>query len=156
MLRLELLRHPRMEAGWILWAAVDEATAVTASLLPRVGRLASAEPVDATLGMKVEKTGRATGYTTGIVHDVSADVQVLFDLARLTFHDQIVVDGDDAPFCDGGDSGSLVVDQDSRRVTGLLFLSIRREGGKSWMEAAPSFNAMKPGGAESISEIPVH
>jgi hypothetical protein len=102
-------------------AAVDEAAAVRATVLPRVGRLAGAEPVEAAIGMKVEKTGRATGYTTGTVHDVSADVQVLFDLGKLTFQDQLVIDGDDRPFCDGGDSGSLVVDQDSGRATGLLF-----------------------------------
>ena len=102
-------------------AAVDDAGAVRATVLPRVGRLTSAEPVDAAVGMKVEKTGRATGYTTGTVHDVSANVHVLFDLGSLTFEDQVVIDGDDGPFCDGGDSGSLVVDQQSGRATGLLF-----------------------------------
>lgn len=102
-------------------AALDDATAVRATVLPRIGRLASADPVDAALGMKVEKTGRATGYTTGTVHDVSATVTVQFDLGRLVFQDQVVVTSDGGPFCDGGDSGSLVVDQQSGRATGLLF-----------------------------------
>ena|SRR6266540_1198105 len=102
-------------------AVVDDATAVRATVLPRVGRLASADPVDAALGMKVEKTGRATGYTTGTVHDVSANVTVQFDLGRLLFQDQVMVTGDGGPFCDGGDSGSLVVDDRSGRATGLLF-----------------------------------
>jgi hypothetical protein len=102
-------------------AAVDDAAVVRATVLPRIGRLASAEPVDAALGMTVEKTGRATGYTTGTVHDVSATVTVQFDLGRLPFQDQVVINGDGGSFCDGGDSGSLVVDQQSGRATGLLF-----------------------------------
>jgi len=102
-------------------ATVDDATAVRATVLPRVGRLASPEPVDAALGMTVEKTGRATGYTTGTVHDVSATVTVQFDIGRLVFEDQVLITGDGGLFCDGGDSGSLVVDRESSRATGLLF-----------------------------------
>jgi len=104
-------------------AAVDNVNAVRATVLPRVGRLTSVDPADAALGMGVEKTGRATGYTTGTVHDVSATVTVQFDLGRLVFEDQVLItgDGDGRLFCDGGDSGSLVVDRQSGRATALLF-----------------------------------
>lgn len=102
-------------------AAVAEPDAVRPTVLPRVGRLADREPIDAALDMLVEKTGRATGYTTGKVFDVSATVTVQFDIGRLVFEDQALIRADSGPFCDGGDSGSLVVDQNSGRATGLLF-----------------------------------
>jgi S1-C subfamily serine protease len=102
-------------------AAVDDPDAVRATVLPRIGRIAGGDPVDAALDMRVEKTGRATGYTTGTVRDVSATVTVQFDLGRLVFEDQVLINGDGGQFCDGGDSGSLVVDRESGRATGLLF-----------------------------------
>jgi hypothetical protein len=70
--------------------------------------------------MQVEKTGRATGYTTGTVFDVSATVPVQFELGTLTFEDQILIRNDGGAFSDGGDSGSLIVDHGSGRATGLL------------------------------------
>lgn len=93
---------------------------VNPSILPKVGRLKSADPIHASEGMKVEKAGRATGYTTGSIFDVSATITVQFDLGMLTFANQILIKGDGSPFSDGGDSGSLVVDRESGRATGLL------------------------------------
>jgi hypothetical protein len=85
-----------------------------------MGALVSAEPVEAADDMQVEKTGRATGYTMGTVFDVSATVPIDFDLGKLTFEDQILVRGQTGAFSDGGDSGSLIVDRESGRATGLL------------------------------------
>ena len=101
-------------------AAIVDASAVTATILPKIGRLSSAEPIEADDDMQVEKTGRSTGYTTGTVFDVSATVPVDFDLGRLTFEDQILIRGQGGTFSDGGDSGSLVVGSQSGRATGLL------------------------------------
>jgi len=39
--------------------------------------------------MKVEKTGRTTGYTAGTIHDISANVKVDYDIGPLTFSDQL-------------------------------------------------------------------
>jgi hypothetical protein len=71
----------------------------------------------ASLGTRARKSGRTTGLTSGTVEDVSADVTVSGKL----FLDQIVVtrDGND-PIVQGGDSGSLVVDEHDLAV-GLLF-----------------------------------
>jgi hypothetical protein len=101
-------------------AASLDINTVGSAILPKIGRLTSAAPIDAAEGMRVEKTGRATGYTTGSVFDVSANVSVDFDLGTLTFEDQLLIRGDAGPFSDGGDSGSLVVDCASGRATGLL------------------------------------
>jgi hypothetical protein len=83
----------------------------------------------AAVGMRVWKSGRTTGVTTGIVEDVSADVDVGgYPDGTQGFRDQIIVAQDDSlPIVRGGDSGSLVVD-DSQRAVGLLFGGERRSG----------------------------
>lgn len=102
-------------------AALVDANSISATILPKIGRLKSAEPIDAAEGMQVEKTGRATGYTTGTVFEVSYTGKVQFQLGMLTFANQVLIRGDQGAFSNGGDSGSLVVDQQSGRAMGLLF-----------------------------------
>jgi enoyl-CoA hydratase/carnithine racemase len=70
--------------------------------------------------MSVEKNGRATGYTTGKISDVSANLMVQFEDRMLQFEDQLLVTGDGAGFSAGGDSGALVVDIESGRAAGLV------------------------------------
>jgi hypothetical protein len=88
--------------------------------LPKV-TLASTSPIPAAVGMKVHKHGRTTGYTRGQVVDVAADVNVGYDFGTARFVDQIIVIGDSGSFSDSGDSGSLIVDRQTKRATGLLF-----------------------------------
>jgi S1-C subfamily serine protease len=102
-------------------AALVDANFVSSTILPKVGRLKSAEPIDAAEGMRVEKTGRATGYTTGSVFEVAYTGKVQFELGMLTFENQVLIRGDQGAFSNGGDSGSLVVDCETGRATGLLF-----------------------------------
>ena len=83
----------------------------------------------ARLGTRMWKSGRTTGVTTGIVEDVAADVEVggYPDGVR-EFRDQIIAaTEDDTPIVRGGDSGSLVVDDDQYAV-GLLFGGERYTG----------------------------
>jgi hypothetical protein len=95
---------------------------VSPVVLPKVGQLKSGLPVAAAEGMRVEKTGRTTSYTTGKIHDVSADVKVEYEaLGTLTFVDQIIVTGKGRSFSDAGDSGSLIVERRSKRPVALLF-----------------------------------
>jgi hypothetical protein len=101
-------------------AAIVDASAVAPAILPKIGRLTTPDPIEADEGMPVEKTGRATGYTTGTVFDVSATVPVQFELGTLIFEDQILIRSGGSAFSDGGDSGSLIVDHGSGRATGLL------------------------------------
>lgn len=70
----------------------------------------------------VAKAGRTTGTTRGRVTAFELDnVVVGFDVGDLRFDNQIEIEGAGAgPFCDGGDSGSLIVDGDCRAVA-LLF-----------------------------------
>lgn len=73
----------------------------------------------ATLGMRVRKSGRTTGVTTGIVDDVSADIE-LIDGSRFVGQISVVGEEEADVVVGGGDSGSLVVDE-RRRGVGLLF-----------------------------------
>ncbi len=70
----------------------------------------------AELGMEIRKSGRTTGVTTGDILqvNVTADVRMGERMARFT--DQFMA----GAMSQGGDSGSLVLDKESRAV-GLLF-----------------------------------
>ena len=81
------------------------------------------EPVEARLGMKVQKYGRTTGYTHGRVSGVNAIIDVSYRTGTARFEDQILISGNG--FSQGGDSGSLIVSEgllaSDRRPVGLLF-----------------------------------
>jgi hypothetical protein len=103
-------------------ALLAKKTKWNAAVLPRVNKLKSGIPIPAAANMAVEKTGRETGYTTGKIEDVSVTIKVDYGSGTLKFVDQILIRADGKkPFCGGGDSGSLVVDRQSKQPVGLLF-----------------------------------
>lgn|GEM_PF-286726 len=73
-------------------------------------------------GTPVSKIGRTTGLTRGVVTAIEIDdVVVSYDCGNISFDRQIEIEGmGDNAFSAGGDSGSLIVDDDMRAV-GLLF-----------------------------------
>lgn len=91
----------------------------------------SSETAVAQLGQEVQKSGRTTGHTTGIVTSIGVIVDIGYSkecngapnqTARFT--NQFFVTGEpNKPFSAGGDSGSLVVEDTpiSPRAVGLLF-----------------------------------
>lgn len=79
-------------------------------------------PIPASEDQIVRKCGRTTGQTTGIVIDISADIRVGFGNQEAWFEDQIVIKSvEHEHFSQGGDSGSLIVDEDTLRPVALLF-----------------------------------
>ena len=68
------------------------------------------------VGFVVQKTGRTTDHTLGEIKDVNATVRVDYDGKTALFRNQILT----SAMSQGGDSGSLVLDQ-KRRAVGLLF-----------------------------------
>ena len=90
--------------------------------LGRFGVLTGVSPVPVVDKLKVQKVGRTTGETKGRVTAFELDnVVVGYDLGNLRFDDQIEIEGaGPRPFSAGGDSGSLIVDEDLAAV-GLLF-----------------------------------
>lgn len=79
----------------------------------------------ANVGDKVRKRGRTTELTYGIVDAVAASVQINYDpsIGTIVLTDQIIINADttkNAVFGQGGDSGSVVVNEDDK-VVGLYF-----------------------------------
>ena len=82
-------------------AAVESASSVNGSPVSPVGPLSSAAPIDAQVGMVVEKFGSATGHTVGTVTDISADFQIDEYMTGTVFlDDQIQISDGAEPFSD--------------------------------------------------------
>lgn len=79
--------------------------------------------VEADIGMAVQKYGRTTGHTEGVISGIHAILDVNYRTGVARFEDQIVISG--RGFSAGGDSGSLIVTKGTllsdRRPVGLLF-----------------------------------
>jgi hypothetical protein len=73
-------------------------------------------------GTIVYKRGRTTSLTRGRVTAFELDnVVVQYDIGNISFNDQIEIEGADAgPFSMGGDSGTIIVDEEFKAVA-LLF-----------------------------------
>jgi len=72
--------------------------------------------------MKVAKFGRTTGYASGIVTPRGVDIKVNYGAGQLDFEDQFEIESSSGqPFSAGGDSGSVIIDVDTRQAVGLLF-----------------------------------
>ena len=93
-----------------------------AARLKGLGKLAGVGPDGIEDGSRVAKIGRTTGLTKGRVTAFEIDnVVVEYDRGDLVFDGQIEIEGAGSrPFSDGGDSGSLIVDED-RQAVALLF-----------------------------------
>ncbi|MGH7004466.1 MAG: hypothetical protein ACREIP_11010, partial [Alphaproteobacteria bacterium] len=102
-------------------ARVVDGIDIEPAVIRDLGRLAGLGPA-LDEGIAVHKLGRTTGLTRGRVTAIELDdVVVAFDEGNLSFDNQIEIEGaGDLPFSDGGDSGSLIVDGETRAV-GLLF-----------------------------------
>ena len=68
------------------------------------------------LGTRVQKSGRTTGVTEGVITQVEATVRIDYFGATALFENQLIANS----MSEGGDSGSAVLDM-QRRVVGLLF-----------------------------------
>jgi hypothetical protein len=102
-------------------ATVNEGVKIDEVTLKGIGKLKGVSAAAAIARMRVRKTGRTTGATRGRITAFELDrVMVDYDAGTLRFDNQLEIEGDDAPFSSGGDSGSLIVDSDNLAVA-LLF-----------------------------------
>jgi len=101
---------------------VQESIAVDAGNYQGVGALLGvrADPVHPDLG--VTKVGRTTGVTHGRITAIEVDNLVIgYDVGDISFDGQIEIESTgEGPFSSGGDSGSLILDADTRACA-LLF-----------------------------------
>lgn len=88
--------------------------------IPEIGEIQGI--ADLQLGDRVQKTGRTTEHTSGMVEVVGAESVVNYGPGKgdATFGDQIVIRADSGDFSAGGDSGSAIVTEDNV-LGGLLF-----------------------------------
>lgn len=108
-------------------AELFDAASVTGSTPSYAYGAPSSSPRSASLDMLVQKFGRTTGHTHGIVEEINVTVDVCYEtrgpfrcVLSARFVDQISIT--DASFSAGGDSGSLIVTDDgSADPVGLLF-----------------------------------
>lgn len=98
-------------------SAIAKPTKAVTADIPEIGfPCGDANP---TLGMKVRKTGRTTGYQEGEITQTNVTVNVGFGGGRnAVFKDQVIISP--GGFSAGGDSGSAILDFDNN-VVGLLF-----------------------------------
>ena len=103
-------------------ATINEKVKFNYSKLTGVGKLAGLGDDVLDEGATVAKAGRTTGTTRGKVTAFELDNLVVeYDMGDIRFDNQIEIEGlGDGPFSDGGDSGSLIVDDQFRGVA-LLF-----------------------------------
>ena len=81
-----------------------------------IGVVAGTTP--ARLGMSVRKSGRTTGFTSGMINVIDTTVTVSYGADRKARFEGQLVSG---PMSKPGDSGSLLVAGDSLLAVGLLF-----------------------------------
>jgi hypothetical protein len=77
------------------------------------------------LGMNVQKYGRTTQLTKGVVQAIAVNIEVSYDMfgevKTAVFSNQIAVGAGRTTFVKPGDSGSLIVTDPGRQAVGLLF-----------------------------------
>jgi hypothetical protein len=106
---------------------VDAAIALTSTdyldnTTPKSGYgIPKSSTADATLGMLVQKFGRTTQLTKGVVTGLNGTGWISYDSGLALFADQIIIESAKKPFVKAGDSGSLIVTQGGRQPVGLLF-----------------------------------
>jgi hypothetical protein len=80
-----------------------------------IGKLAGTRTAPILPGMAVKKLGRTTGLTHGKVSAIEVDkVVVDYDLGSLSFDNQVEIESvGNSSFSAGGDSGSLILDEEN-------------------------------------------
>jgi hypothetical protein len=103
-------------------ASLDAEIRFDATTLTGIGELRGLREQMLEPGDIVAKLGRTTGATRGVVTAIELDdVVVSYERGDLSFDRQIEIEGmDDDPFSAGGDSGSVIVDENGMACA-LLF-----------------------------------
>jgi len=81
-----------------------------------IGKITSI--ADSEEGMRIKKSGRTTGLTTGAIVDNNYTVKVNYRGFQAEFYNQIL---STYGMCAGGDSGSAVLTEEDNKLVGLLY-----------------------------------
>ena len=95
-----------------------------------IGKLGGVRTAPLVPGMEVSKVGRTTGVTHGRISAIEVDKVVIeYDLGSLSFDNQVEIESTGTgAFSAGGDSSSLILD-DENRGCALLFAGSETGGG---------------------------
>jgi hypothetical protein len=108
---------------------MDAAIALTTHLLNETPSSGYGTPdsitASAVHNLAVQKFGRTTELTEGIITAVNWSGWVNYDNGLAYFEGQIIIESQKKPFLKAGDSGSLVVTRDGNNPVGLLFAGNR-------------------------------
>ena len=111
--RFQIIRE--QEDANLVDAALARPLELVTSEIMEVGEIKGIK--DAELGMRIKKSGRTTGLTTGEIEQIDVTVKVQYGEGKIAvFEDQIMA----GKMCAGGDSGSAVL-TDTNYLVGLLF-----------------------------------
>lgn len=90
--------------------------------------LSGNQPADPGPNAKVTKLGAVTGRTYGTIVDRDAALYIDYSFGTFLFEHQFMIDGgsDGTDFATAGDSGSLVVDTDTKRAVAMIFAASGR------------------------------
>jgi hypothetical protein len=118
------------------------------------GKLAGVRTAPILEQIAVSKVGRTTGLTRGRITATEVDdVVVSYDVGSVSFDDQIEIEStEDSPFSSGGDSGSLILDE-NMNACGLLFAG--SEAGGSNNRGLTYANPIAPVLTKLAIELPV-
>jgi hypothetical protein len=89
------------------------------SKIPNIGKISGI--TSPKIGMKVVKYGRTTNYTSGIITSRNIDIRVNYSSGDAFFIDQFEIFSKDVAFSREGDSGSIIIEEDTNKAVGLLF-----------------------------------
>lgn len=99
--------------------ALFSTTDITCATLPTYYGFPGTSSVPATVGLAIKKVGRTTSLTTGTVSAINVTINVGYSTGTAKFVGQIMTS---RKFCKSGDSGSLVVTNNTNEnPVGLLF-----------------------------------
>ena len=102
-------------------ARVNDPSEIRTALRSPTGPLSDSAPTAAILGNDVRKRGAGSGVTTGVIHSPLASKRIEDEQGdSLLILDAIVIEDSEDPFSVGGDSGSLIVDQETKQAVALL------------------------------------
>lgn len=111
-------------------AKVGDLSQVGSDILPPIGALRAPTPIPAAKLMRVEKVGRTTGFTEGLVIATAANFPVDSSgsgVDGVLFANQILIQAEDGVFSAVGDSGALVIATDTGRATGLIVANSNKQ-----------------------------
>ena len=117
------LTSPRSNKVDCALAALDSDIKYEASKLTGIDGLKGTFKGPLAGGEHVEKLGRTTGHTKGRITAFDLDnVVVGYDTGNFAFDNQIEIEGlGSGPFCQGGDSGSMIFTSADHLAVALLF-----------------------------------